>query len=39
MTRGAGPNAKDIYYAAAPHGITPTHQHQVNADMLAFSQS
>ena len=32
-------NAKDIYYPAAPHGITATHQDQVNADLLAFLQS
>jgi non-heme chloroperoxidase len=31
--------AKDIYYPAAPHGITATHQDQVNADLLAFLQS
>lgn len=28
--------AKDIYYPGAPHGITGTHQDQVNADLLAF---
>jgi non-heme chloroperoxidase len=28
--------AKDMYYAGAPHGITATHQEQVNADLLAF---
>jgi non-heme chloroperoxidase len=28
--------AKDIYYPGAPHGITSTHQDQVNADLLAF---
>jgi non-heme chloroperoxidase len=28
--------AKDIYYPGAPHGITATHQQQVNADLLAF---
>lgn len=28
--------AKDIYYPGAPHGITATHQEQVNADLLAF---
>ena len=28
--------AKDIYYPGAPHGITATHQDQVNADLLAF---
>jgi non-heme chloroperoxidase len=29
-------DAKDIYYPGAPHGITATHQDQVNADLLAF---
>ena len=28
--------AKDIYYPGAPHGLTTTHQDQVNADLLAF---
>jgi len=28
--------AKDIYYPGAPHGITATHQDQVNAELLAF---
>lgn len=32
-------NAKDIYYPGAPHGITATHQEQVNADLLAFLES
>jgi non-heme chloroperoxidase len=32
-------NAKDIYYPAAPHGLTATHQDQVNADLLAFLPS
>jgi non-heme chloroperoxidase len=32
-------NAKDIYYSAAPHGLTATHQDQINADLLAFVQS
>ncbi len=31
--------AKEIYYPGAPHGITATHQEQVNADLLAFLQS
>jgi non-heme chloroperoxidase len=31
--------AKDIYYPGAAHGMTATHQDQVNADMLAFLQS
>jgi non-heme chloroperoxidase len=31
--------AKDIYYPGAPHGITATHQDQVNADLLAFLKS
>jgi non-heme chloroperoxidase len=29
-------DAKDIYYPAAPHGLTATHQDQLNADLLAF---
>jgi len=33
------PGAKDTYYPGAPHGITATHQDQVNADLLAFLQS
>lgn len=28
--------AKHIYYPGAPHGITSTHQEQVNSDLLAF---
>jgi non-heme chloroperoxidase len=28
--------ARDIYYPGAPHGITATHQDQINADLLAF---
>ena len=28
--------AKDIYYPGAPHGLTATHQDQVNGDLLAF---
>jgi non-heme chloroperoxidase len=28
--------AKEVYYPGAPHGITATHQDQVNADRLAF---
>ncbi|HEU4586795.1 MAG TPA: alpha/beta hydrolase [Gemmatimonadaceae bacterium] len=31
--------AKDIYYPGAPHGITATHQDQVNTELLAFLQS
>lgn len=30
------PGARSIFYPAAPHGITDTHQDQVNADLLAF---
>lgn len=29
-------DAKAIYYPGAPHGMTATHQDQVNADLLAF---
>jgi non-heme chloroperoxidase len=28
--------AKDIYYPGAPHGLTATHQDQVNKELLAF---
>ena len=31
--------AKELYYPGAPHGITATHQNQVNADLLAFLKS
>jgi len=31
--------AKTIYYPGAPHGLTTTHQDQVNADLLAFLRS
>ena len=31
--------AKEIYYLGAPHGLTATHQDQVNADLLAFLKS
>lgn len=31
--------AKTIYYPGAPHGLTATHQDQVNADLLAFLRS
>ncbi len=31
--------AKEIYYPGASHGITATHQDQVNADLLAFLRS
>src|SRR5688572_7970856 len=30
---------KEIYYPGAPHGLTATHQDQVNADLLAFFRS
>src|SRR5262249_2552399 len=32
-------DAKEIYYPGAPHGLTATHQDQVNADLLAFLRS
>jgi non-heme chloroperoxidase len=32
-------NAKEIYYPAAPHGLTATHQDRVNTDLLAFIES
>jgi non-heme chloroperoxidase len=28
--------SKEVYYPGAPHGLTATHQDQVNADLLAF---
>jgi len=28
--------ARDIYYPGAPHGITATHQDQINTDLLTF---
>ncbi|MGH9736608.1 MAG: alpha/beta fold hydrolase [Candidatus Acidiferrales bacterium] len=31
-------DAKEIYYPGAPHGLTATHQDQVNADLLTFLQ-
>jgi non-heme chloroperoxidase len=31
--------AKEIYYPGAPHGITSTHQDQVNNDLLEFLRS
>lgn len=30
------PNAKHLAYPGAPHGLTATHQEQLNADLLAF---
>ena len=29
-------DAQEIYYPGAPHGITATHQDQINAELLAF---
>jgi non-heme chloroperoxidase len=29
-------NVETIYYPGAPHGLTVTHQDQINADLLAF---
>jgi non-heme chloroperoxidase len=31
--------AKEVYYPGAPHGITATHQDQVNAELLRFLRS
>jgi len=31
--------AKDVYYPGAPHGLTATHQDQVNSELLAFLRS
>jgi non-heme chloroperoxidase len=30
--------AKTVYYPGAPHGLTTTHQDQINTDLLAFLQ-
>ena len=30
--------AKDVYYPGAPHGITATHQDQINTELLQFLQ-
>src|SRR5204862_3131949 len=32
-------DAKDVYYPGAPHGLTTTHQDEVNADLLKFLNS
>jgi non-heme chloroperoxidase len=32
-------NAKAVYFPGAPHGITTTHQDQVNAELLRFLRS
>ena len=32
-------DVKAVYYPGAPHGLTVTHQDQVNADLLAFIRS
>ena len=32
-------DAKDVYYPGAPHGITATHQDEVNAELLAFLEA
>jgi non-heme chloroperoxidase len=31
--------AKDVYYPGAPHGITATHQDQINGELLRFLRS
>jgi non-heme chloroperoxidase len=31
--------AKEIYYPGAPHGITATHQDEINAELLRFIRS
>jgi len=33
------PNATEIYYPGAPHGLTDTHADKFNADLLAFLRS
>jgi non-heme chloroperoxidase len=32
-------DAKDIHYAGAPHGITATHQDEINSELLRFLES
>ena len=32
-------SVKDVYYPGAPHGLTATHQDQVNSELLAFLRS
>ena len=32
-------DSKEIYYPGAPHGLTATHQDQVNVDLLSFLRS
>jgi non-heme chloroperoxidase len=32
-------DAKDIIYAGAPHGITATHQNEINSELLRFLES
>jgi non-heme chloroperoxidase len=32
-------DAKEVYYPGAPHGITATHQDEVNAELLEFLRS
>jgi putative intracellular protease/amidase len=31
--------AEEIYYPGGPHGLTATHQDEVNADLLKFVKS
>ena len=37
--RGSSRARRTIYYPGAPHGITATHQDQINAELLAFLRS
>ena len=32
-------DAKDIIYPGAPHGITATHQDEINSELLRFLES
>jgi non-heme chloroperoxidase len=32
-------DAKDIHYPGAPHGITATHQDEINSELLRFLES
>ena len=38
-TAGLMPGAQEIYYPGAPHGLTATHQDEINPDLLAFLRS
>jgi non-heme chloroperoxidase len=39
MSAGIVKDAKDIIYRGAPHGITATHQKEINSELLRFLES